>query len=822
MWIEIASRGVSPVVAVSRRMVRTALVLAVMTAVGPCAPATASSPTSAGERDTTAQKIAAVSGKVEDPSGAVIVGATVSLTPTGAGERYETTTDTKGVYRFDRLPEGPYVALVFRDGFAPLTRDLVVAADQETTLDFKLEIASFKDEVTVTFKADTAVGTLKMDTPLADVPLAVQSYTGSFMKAIESTNVGDLYSYTTGVSRSGNTGIDFVIRGVRASNDGNIQYNGLPGLAARFGSPSTVNVERIEVLKGPSSVLYGQAQPGGLINIVTKKPQAERANVLDIRSGTFFGTGPGFGDRNKGHLAADSTGPIDHDRKFLYRFVASYDDENDFRELAQNKDLYIVPSISWLGWNGAVVNMEFEYRRTRTALDSGLVAPNNDIRLVAPITVRYQEPADYLNEDGKTATLSVKKALPMGMTWTLNFRNVWHGDDTNGFENVGVTGLTTVTRRDRHQVNSRRYNYLDTTFAKGLVTGRIRHKLLFGLNEGYLFTDFDRLQFATGASLNVNLYDPLYGALGLPPKPDTHRLDSAWDSAGYINDQIDLTSQWKALVGLRFTRRDSREQELRINPYLKDKSSQAALPLAGVVYEPNRVFSLYGSFATSFTPPPPGAVDAQGNNPFVPEHARQFEGGIKANLNDRGEASFSWFDITKNDVLITLVAQAINDQIGQERSRGLEATFTERLLNNWQVISGYSFTDSKVTKDSDPVRIGSLIPNAARQAANLWTRYDLNEGALRGLGFGLGLVYSGERAGTIRASTSTLPVLRLPGYFRTDLGIYWVGARYEVTALIVNLFDEQYYESNLGTTTTSLNIRPGAPRAATVSMRLRF
>ena len=777
-----------------------------------------------GSSTSGAQRLAAISGKVEDPSGAVIVGATVTLTPSGAGgERYETTTDTKGVYHFDRVKEGSYLALVFRDGFAPLTQEVTVAAEQSAMFDFKLEIAGFKEEVTVAFTADTAMGTLKLDTPLADVPLAVQSYTGSFMKAIESTNVGDLYNYTTGVSRSGNTGIDFVIRGVRASNDGNIQYNGLPGLAARFGSPSTANVERIEVLKGPSSVLYGQAQPGGMINIITKKPQAERANVLDVRSGTFFGAGPGFGDRNKGHVAADFTGPVDRNRKLLYRFVGSYDDANDFRAYAKNKDLYLVPSVSWLGWTGAVVNVELEYRRTRTALDSGLAAPNNDITLVAPIGVRYQEPADYLNENGKTATFSLKKAFAAGLTWTLNFRNVWHADDTKGFENVGTLGLTTVTRRDRHQINSRRYNYVDNTLAKSLVTGPIRQKLLFGLNEGYLLTDFDRLQFATGSILNVNLYNPAYGDAGLPSKPDTHRLDSVWDSAGYVNDQIDLSRQWKALVGLRYARRDSNEQELRINPYVKNKSSQAVLPLAGLVFEPNRTWSLYGSVATSFTPPPPGAVDAHGNNPFVPEHARQFEGGVKANLNGgRREASLSWFNITKDDVLITLVAQAINDQIGQERSRGLEATFTERILNNWQVISGYAFTDSKVTKDSDPVRIGSLIPNAARHSANLWTRYDIERGVLHGLGLGLGLIYTGDRAGTIPASTSTLPVLRLPSYFRTDLGVYWVASRYEITALIVNLLDEQYYESNLGTSTTSLNIRPGAPRAATVSMRVKF
>ncbi len=764
-----------------------------------------------------------VTGKVVDPSGAAIVGATVTLT---AGNNHrETTSDTRGLYRFDQLPPGTYIILALRDGFSPRTQDVVVPAGQVVTLDLPLEIGGYKEDVTVAFTAASALSAMKMETPIADIPLSVQSYTESFIKAIETTNVGDLYNYTTGVARSGNTAVDFVIRGVRASNSGNIQYNGLPGLAARFNSPSTVNVERIEVMKGPTSVLYGQAQPGGIINIITKKPEAERSNVIDFRGGSFFGSGTGasLGDRNKGHLSLDSTGPLTEDRKWLYRIIASYDDANDFRDNVQNKDLYIVPSVSWLGWDGAVLNMELEYRRTRTSNDSGLVAPNNDISLVAPRNVRYQEPRDYLNEDGKTLTGTLRKSFKNGVTWTANWRSVWHDDDTKTFENVGTSGLTTVSRRDRHQVNARRYHYLDTTFDRGLSTGSIKHRLLMGYNGGYELTDFDRLQFATGAALNVNLYHPVYGAQGLAPKPGTHRYTPAWTNGIYLNDQIDLTQHWKALVGVRYDHRDSQEHELRINPYVKKKSSEAVLPLAGLVFEPNRVLSLYTSYSTSYTPPPPGAVDAFGNNPFTPEHAQQLELGVKAALpNGRGEATVSYFDITKNDVLITLVAQAINDQIGQERSRGVEGTFTERLLDNWQVILGYAYTNSRVTKDSDPVRIGSRIPNAPRNAANLWTRYDLNSGPLKGVGIGLGLVYSGERAGTIAASTSKLRILSLPSYFRTDLGLYWVASRYEVTALINNLLDSSYYESNLGTGTTSLNIRPGSPRSATISMRVKF
>jgi len=756
-----------------------------------------------------------------DASGAVIVGATVSVS--GGETPLETTSDAQGHYHFDQVAPGAYTLVAFRDGFSPQTKEIAVAAGQPVVLDLRLEVAGFREEVTVGFTGATALSAMKIETPIADIPLSVQSYTGSFMKAIETTNVADLYNYTTGVARSGNTAVDFVIRGVRASNTGNILYNGLPGLAARFNSPSTVNVERIEVMKGPTSVLYGQAQPGGVINIVTKKPQAERQNLIDFRGGTFMAAGVGAGDRNKGHLSMDSTGPIDTARKWLYRFVASYDDANDFRDYVNNRDTYLVPALSWMGWQGAVLNLEFEYRRTRTSNDSGLVAPNNDLSLVAPRHVRYQEPADYLNENGKTLTSNLRKTFGNDWTWTATWRSVWHDDDTKTYENAGTSGTTIVTRRDRRQLNQRRYHYLDTTFAKMIAIGGMQHHFLTGYNGGYELTDFDRVQFATGPSLNVNIYNPVYGAPNLPSKPDTHRYTPALTNGVYLNDQITLTERWKALIGVRYERRDSQEQELRINPYTKKKSSDAVLPLAGLVFEPDKIFSIYGSYATSYTPPPPGAVDAFGNNPFKPERARQYETGVKAALpSGRGEASVSYFDIEKNDVLITLVAQAINDQIGQERSQGVETTYTERLLPNWNVILGYSHTNSRVTKDSDVTRIGSRITNAPRNAANLWTRYDLKSGPLGGLGVGFGLVYSGDRAGTIAQSTSKLPILILPSYTRADMGVYWVRQRYEITAFVTNLADTIYYESNLGTGTTALNIRPGAPRSATVSLRVKF
>jgi iron complex outermembrane receptor protein len=652
-----------------------------------------------------------------------------------------------------------------------------------------------------------------------DIPLSVQSYTSSFMKAIETATVADLYSYIVGVSRAGGSGLDFTIRGFTAGPNGraNILYNGLPGLAARFGSPLTENVERIEVLKGPSSVLYGQVQPGGSINIITKKPQAERAAILDVRGGSYFGQGVGFGDDKTYHLATDLTGPVDAKRTLLYRLVAAYHEDQSFRDFVDNSQWYVVPSFSWLGWQGGVMTVELEYRRTRASVDNGLVAPNNDIRLVAPITVRYQEPGDWLHEDGKTATLFVKKSFANGVNWNLSWRSVFHDDDTKTYFSLS-SALTTLTRRDNRIANSRRYHFLDTTVHKAIRTGPVRHGLLFGLNGGYELLDTDRRQFVSSPSLAVDLYHPIYGAPGLPPRPDVHTRLISHDYAAYVSDQLDFSPKWKGLVGLRQDRQDSTQRELRINPAsLSQKTSDALLPLVGLVFQPDRVWSLYGSFSNSFQPPLLTAVDAKGENSFDPERGRQLEVGAKTELrNGRGDVTLALYQIKKDNVLNT-VAPGISAQIGQQTSRGGELSVRLQPLANWQFIGGYAYTDSFVSKSVDPKQVGAAPVNTARHAANLWTRYDLTSGRLRRLGFGLGLVYSSDRAGSLPASTSPVPILRLPGYFRVDGGLYYVGARYEVTLRVVNLFDELYYESAFN----PVQIQPGAPRSTTLSLRVR-
>ncbi|HET7745957.1 MAG TPA: TonB-dependent receptor [Vicinamibacteria bacterium] len=757
-----------------------------------------------------------VSGEVKDSTGAVVIGAAVTLR-SGAGSTLEARTDGRGRYRFEGVEPGAYSLIVEREGFSAAVQEVVVAADADATADATLSVASYAEEVTVAFTAPHATSGLRMDVPVRDIPLSVKSYTSSFMKAIETKRVADMYNYITGVTRAGDTGYDFTIRGVRSREPGNIQVNGLPGLAARMSSPSTVNIEKIEVLKGPASVLYGQIQPGGLINIVTKRPEAQRSHLFELRAGTYAGDASSFGDASSYRAAGDFTGPIGKSNSFLYRVLFSYDSDDSFRTGIENdEDIYVVPSVSWTSASGTVLTLELEYRREHFALDNGLVAPRNDIRLVAPIETRYQEADDHVNEEGLTGTLHFNKAFAGGLGWNATFRSVVHDDDRKGFENVSVLADgVTLSRRDRHQVNERSYQFLDNNLRKDFSTGGVRHALLVGVNGGYEKRDFDRRNFRTAPSLNVNIYNPVYGAAPLVPLPTTHRVTDFWNYGAYVQDHVTLGGKWKATAALRYDRQDQDWKDLN-SGRTSDKSDSDVLPMVGLVFQPDAHWSLYGSYSTSFAPNSVESTDPQGNNDFDPERGRQYETGIKAEfLDGRVDTTLALFEITRQNVLNS-VAGGFFQQVGEERSRGFEYELRAKPVRNWQVILGYAYLDAEITKDVVARRIGAPVLNTPRHSGNLWTRYDFREGTLSGFGLGLGLTYQGERVGTLPPATGL--TLTLPEYTRVDSGLYYGTSRYEVTLKITNLLDKLYYDSAASQT----GIRPGGPREATLSLRLKL
>jgi iron complex outermembrane receptor protein len=704
--------------------------------------------------------------------------------------------------------------------------------------------------VTVTGKfIDTgAHSAAKQDLDVRDTPYTVASYTDAFMKAIETTNIADLYSYMTGISRGGATGYDISIRGFKTtqSDENAIMVDGLPGLSSRFGSPPTVAADHIEVVKGPASVLYGEAQPGGFVNIISKKPQDTAAGYIDLLASGYQGDGLSLGNTNGINGDLDLTGPLDDQRHVLYRVVAEFTNRDTFRN-GWERSNYVAPSVKWNLNDSTSATLSAEYRKRTVAYDNFLVAPNKDYRLIAPITTRYQEPGDVQQEKGHSTTLAIEHQFDNEATWNFAVRSVRGEDTAKGYDNVAVLAdNVTLQRRARQQQNYRSYDYVDTNFDIPFNTGPVSHKLLAGVGGGVNTTDFERIQFFNGAttgplakpgpnSLNINIYDPIFGISpplsAFPAGTVNHRLTTETNAGAYVSDAITLSENWKGMLGLRYTSDEQNGKEIKTPPLTNaSKSASDTLPMVGLLYQPNQQWTVYASYTTSFVAASPTAQDVTGANPFQPTTAKQYETGVKADLWDnRVTSTVALFDIQKSNTLAvaacnTGVGGTCSQQVGGEESKGAEWEVNARPTDNWQIAFGFAHADATISQSNSnktsPL-VGARLTNAPLNSAHIWQRYDFNEGALRNLGVGLGIYYVSDHTGSL-PSIADPRVLVLPSYVVTDFALYYKFLdRCTLTFKIGNVFNKTYYEG-VNSTTNELGVVPGAPRNVELAVRIPF
>ncbi|HLG86749.1 MAG TPA: TonB-dependent receptor [Alphaproteobacteria bacterium] len=688
----------------------------------------------------------------------------------------------------------------------------------------------------------------KLDVPVRDIPFSVSNYTNDFLKSIETVEVADLYRYMDGVQRAGNTAYDLTLRGFKTSaNDRNaIMVDGLPGLAVRFGSPPTIGTDHVEVVKGPASLLYGQAQPGGFVNIITKKPSEEQTATIMLRGIDSAS----IGDELGGYIDADVTGPIDDAHTLLYRLVGEWGYNNTFRTRAYERPLYFMPSLTWRVDDDTSVTGQIEYRSTRTGYDTYLVAPQNSIALLPAITTRYQTPNDYLKEVGVTGTLAVKHSFSDDLTWNTSIRGVDHRDQARGFDvNAILPNNLQVSMRARGQLNIRTYLFGDSNLVGDFDTGPVHNKMIFGFELGRETLNADREQFynipnvlnkKTGLFSNaLSIYNPDPSTLQslsayplvLPSQPTAlnDRYSVGLSKGIYTSDLISLTDEWKVQLGLRFSMENYSQKELRLPGVpTTGGASNALLPLAGVMYQPDKDWTFYTSFSTSFVPPPATAQDIHGLNSFSPMNAQSIEIGAKADLLDgRVHATAAAFKIDEYNVIETFSGGicpssigTCSQQTGHERSSGFEFEVNATLVDNWQIIFGYTYTWARVVESNIVQENGALLQNDPVHALHLWTRYDFDEGPLAGFGAGFGATYVGKRVGLLPTATVS-QVMPLPTYAIADLALYYKFLdHYDLTFKVNNLFDERYVQSSGFTGNTQ--ILPGDPRSVELTFAATF
>ena len=723
-----------------------------------------------------------------------------------------------------------------------------------------VESAPLMEELVITakFVSESAKSALKQDVGVLDTPASVDNYSASFLRAIETTQVTDLYNYMTGVQRGGLTGYDLSIRGFKTTQtDKNaILVDGLPGLATRYGSPPTVNVESIDVVKGPTSVLYGQGQPGGFVNMITKKPGATAAGVATVTESAYDGDGISIG-HDLGTVAdLDFTGPINSSQSLLYRVILEDVDKKSFRQGVYEHSYYIAPSLTWVVSQDTTATVAVEVRHREAGYDNALVAPNKDVNLIASRETVYQSPNDILPEFGRSETFTLDHAITSEINWHTAVRSITANDSAVGYDQNSVFLLPATTkapilpaewvvqRRARQQFNERSYNFIDSNVTMPLATGPVEHKFLFGVNGGVDTTDFNRIQFyngpVTGAlarpgptSINVGVYNPITnispaittfpGGAGL-----NDRYTRSETYAGYLSDLMTLAEQWKLNLGLRYSGEQQYASERKAAPNVNRFKNSKVLPTAGLLFEPTGSWTVYTAYSTSYVPVPANTQDANGNYAFNPVSAHQVEFGTKLDkLQGRLSVTAAVFDIHSDNVIEAAlcnagVAGTCSQQVGQEHSKGGELEVNTHFVEGWQALLGYSYTDAKVAKSSTAPTaplVGDRLTNSSLNNLHLWSRYDVGSGPLKGLGGGLGVFHVSNHTGTLPSSSDNR-LLLLPGYTVVDMAIYYsLLQRYDFTLKVGNLLNKVYYEG-VNSTTNELGVVPGSPRYLQLSVRV--
>ncbi|MEH2465712.1 TonB-dependent siderophore receptor [Nostoc sp.] len=627
------------------------------------------------------------------------------------------------------------------------------------------------------YNAPNSSTATRTDTPLRDIPQSVQVIPQAVIKDQQITRISDATRNVSGVSPvSGYGGFSdsYTTRGF----DSNILINGFT--TSNFFSYGA-NVERVEVLKGPSSVLYGQSEPGGTINFVTKQPLSSPYYAADFTAGSFsFYRG-----------AIDLSGPLSDDKKLLYRLNVAYENSGSFRDFYHQEIFSVTPVITYKPSENTILSFEYEYGRRRGSFDRGF-SPTSPVFLTLPVSRFLGEPSDFLNIDYQRGTATVDHRFSQNLQLRSSF-SVQSTFDNNVYTqaagDIEADGRS-VERDNIVNRNRRNENYFWQTDLIGKFnTGSVAHQLLLGL-ELRRNTDINP-NFFGGDIAPIDIFNPVYGAR--PTGPVVLRVFGTRISTTgvYLQDQVTLRSNLKLLVGGRYDFVFS-DNSAKIGDAETTNSNfydSAFSPRVGLVYQPIEPISLYASYSRSFVPN--DGTTASGAL-LEPSRGTQYEVGIKSELFDRRlSATLAAYDITKTNIPNTDPNNTdFSIAVGEVKSRGIELDMAGEILPGWKIIASGYLNDAFVSEDNDPTIKGQRLVNTAYNGATLWTTYEIQQGSLKGLQFGGGIFYVGSRT-----ANQSYPVT-LPSYLRTDAAISYKHDNWRAAVNLKNIFNVKYYDTS--------------------------
>ena len=678
------------------------------------------------------------------------------------------------------------------------------------------------------YDAESATTGSLVNVPVLDLPATVSVVPQAVLQDQQVLDIDDLLRDVSGAVKVTDTQRPdaFFLRGFLVTSR---DYRKDGFLDPTYTPRDFADVQRVEILQGPSSVLYGAGQPSGSVNVITKNPMAERMQEVSMQFGSF----------GLQRYTVDSTGPMNQDGSLLYRFDGAYQDTESFRDFGFDQRTFAAPMMTWVIDSNTTLTWKAEYEYDRRMYDTGVAAVNG--ALVLPISRFLGEPGnDFQNFHDYREWLVLNHRINDDWAVKIGGYSLFYDSTSSGtIPTAPFPGMPTLppgyfyrTQQNLSPFHEQ-YQSAIASVAGKVQEGALTHNLVFGTELGWFTSDAFN---ATSTSeyvdpLVINGFNPVYGAS--PPTTPLIDFNSTFYQADYglyFQDLVDIGEHWKFLAGIRYDHTDVVFDRSYTTPpgfggFPETQTAQTfdeGTPRFGLIYQPiPDALSFYAMYSASYDPPDGGPFLTTA--PLNPELGQSWEGGVKAKPLPGLMVTAAAFYINKENVTeylpdpMTGILEAT--QVGKQRSQGFQFSATGKVTDRLSVVSNYTYTDTLQTDPANPALNGLPVLGVPYNSANVWARYNLVQNECRTFGVGLGVIYVGQRVGDVlQPTTFTAPPFMLPEYTRWDAGLYYRQGRLDASVYFENIFNETYYTSSIN----QYEVFPGAPCNVKGQLTYRF
>jgi iron complex outermembrane receptor protein len=622
----------------------------------------------------------------------------------------------------------------------------------------------------------------KTDTPIVEIPQSVSVITAEQLSQRGIQGIEEAVWYTAG-AQGGGYGADarsdwMLVRGFTPA-----RY--LDGLALPAGSGTSITriepygLERLEVIKGPSSVVYGAMPPGGMVNMVSKRPTAQPLHEVGVEVGSF--------DLRQGTF--DVGGPLNDSGTVLYRLTGLARNSDTMTDYIKDDRYYLAPALTWKPDDNTSLTVLSRYQKAETASGAGFL-PAEGTLLPNPHgkIPRHRFTGEPGQNDYDKALASIgyefHHDFANGLAFNQNLRYGTADVDNNG-ANVGAFGLLgdgrTLLRYLFPNENHTRTFGVDNNLQNVFDNGRVQHTLLGGVD--YRRSNDDYASAFDFNAPGLDVFEPVYGSPVSVPAYSNHTRQIQKQLGVYLQDQIKL-GRWGVTVGGRQDRVTTATDDL-LGGGRARQTDHAFSGRVGVNYLLDNGLAPYLSWSHSFQPT---VGTGFAGTAFKPTTGDQYEAGLKYQpTGGNGLLTLAAYQITQqNSLTIDPAHPTYSVQQGETRLRGVELEGRWNIGTHLSVYGGYSYSDSEVTRTNDAASLGKQVALLPRQQASLGADYTLVGGPLDGLGFGGGVRYVGSHYGDIHNEWQT------PAYTLFDASVHYDVGGWRLQLNASNLFDKDY------------------------------